>query len=241
MNVAALDRAMNGNKATTEDELNLLYEGMVKEGGIVYCEFPRIVQAKKIRDELVLRRDEFESFKQEPKNKQFPEQELDGLKNQWRAILRDMANASGKAYAEFKDWTRGNIHMTPIIAQANLMFPEDFVEGIGTVDTYNDKIMELHRIISGLENDWNMRQGWPVIFNPDYVDSWQPTIIASRPIEYFLPRQRFKRLAGGGQTGIWVDKWSSEILGKQVKLSNKGMFLDVMAKWIEEYFAENPQ
>jgi hypothetical protein len=242
MNVAALDRAMNGNKATTEEELNLLYEGMVKGGGIAYCEFPRIVEAKKLRDKLVLQQNEFEAFKADGKNKKFPEQELEVLKGEWRTILRGLARLSGQSYSETKDWKMENtFQSTPFLAaMANLQFPEEFIEGVDVTEAYNNRFMQLHKELSDLENAWDIRQGWPVLFQPDYVDSWQPAKIAGRDIEYFLPRQRFKRLAGGGQTGIWVDKWMSEVLEKQVRLSNKGAFLDVTAKWIEEYSTENP-
>jgi len=240
MDVSRLDLALNGNKARTEEELNLLYEGMVKDGGIAYCEFPKIVEAKEIRDKLVLYQSEFETFKADEKNKRFPEHELEVLSGEWRTLLRAVAKLSGKNYQRINDWKiNGEFDFgNALVAMANLKFPEDFVEGIDVTEEYNKKFMELHKKLSDLENSWNIRQGWPVLFQPDYVDTWQPTMIAGRPVEYFLPRQRFKRLAGGGQAGIWVDKWMSEVLGKQVRLSNKGAFLDVLVKWIGEY--KNP-
>jgi hypothetical protein len=94
--------------------------------------------------------------------------------------------------------------------------------------------MEHVRIISKLENDWTLREKWPVTFCQDDLDTWQDCIIDGQPRQYWLPRQRFKRRAGG----IWIDVWMSEILGKDVQPNVK--LLDRHAKWAEEHTANNP-
>lgn len=245
MNVAELDRAIDGNRADTPETLNVLYEGMVKQRGIVYFEFPPILEANKVRTQLLKLEEEFAEFKENPQNKVFPQEELDSLKNQWKAALRSVAKKSGQEYRDKGEWAVYQEDLQPYMGQiissiANATFPEDFLEGIGIPESYNQKYMEYVKKISDLQNSWDLHYKWPVIFSADYIDTWISSFIGGHPTQYWLPRQRFKRLAKGGSAGLWVDKWASEILGKEVRLATKGQFLDIHAQWIKEYMEGNP-
>ena len=234
MNLAELDRLISNQK-----DPEVVPQAMVEAKGIPYFEFPTLIQANRIRNELVVRQTEFQQFKENPNNKIFPDDELQGLKNQWKAVLRDVANKSGKSYRERAEWPlcREDINLVleeVITAIANAMFPDEFVEAAGAPPKYDEELMNRIIKISDLQNGWTIREKYPVTFCEDDLDTWQDCIVDGSPKQYWLPRQRFKKLKGG----IWVDKWATELLGKELRPNVK--FLDRHAKWAEEYLRENP-